>query len=118
MEVTAGLIYVITMLEKLKETMALFAGLSVAVGVFSLVCCLILETERFKPWAKWSLITCVLLLILNVFVPSGKTLAAMYVIPPIANSDAVQKLPAEIVDVARDWLDALRPEKEKKEETK
>lgn len=38
--------------------------------------------------------------------------AALYVIPPIVNSAAVQELPSELVAVARDWLDSLRPEKE------
>lgn len=48
-------------------------------------------------------------LLLVAFIPSGKTLAAMYVIPPIVNSSAVQELPSELVEVAREWLDELRP---------
>ena len=43
-------------------------------------------------------------LLLCVFIPDRKTLIAMYVLPPIVNSEAVQQLPADILDFVRDYL--------------
>lgn len=43
-------------------------------------------------------------LFLCVLIPDRKTLIAMYVLPPIVNSEAVQQLPADILDFVRDYL--------------
>lgn len=43
-------------------------------------------------------------LFLCVLIPDRKTLIAMYVLPPIVNSEAVQELPADILDFVRDYL--------------
>lgn len=41
--------------------------------------------------------------------PSTKTAAAMLVLPPIVNSEAVQTLPKELTDLAREWIRELKP---------
>lgn len=41
-----------------------------------------------------------------VFVPSGKALAAMYIIPKVVNSEMVQELPKEAVEYAREYVKA------------
>lgn len=62
-----------------------------------------------KSILKLSVPTLLVSLILLTAIPSSKTLAAMYVIPKIANSDIVQKDLTEatqaIVRLAKDWAE-------------
>lgn len=41
-----------------------------------------------------------------VFVPSGKVLATMYILPKVVNSEMVQELPKEAVEYAREYVKA------------
>lgn len=56
----------------------------------------------------WTLGAC---LTIVIFVPSGKVLAAMYVLPAIVNSAAVQELPAEAVEAARAYIRDMLPKR-------
>lgn len=113
MEVTPGFIYAISVLERIRPLLHLVFLVSLVVMIFSFGQVLLGERAHFKPFAKAGLIGTVASLLLVAFIPSGKTLAAMYVIPPIVNSSAVQELPSELVAVAREWLDELRPNRGK-----
>lgn len=42
-------------------------------------------------------------------VPRSEALAAMWVLPPLVNSESVQKLPGELIDYARAWLKHTMP---------
>ena len=46
-----------------------------------------------------------------VFVPSTREMAAIYVVPKIANSQTVKDLGEGVVTLAREWLEELRPAK-------
>lgn len=46
------------------------------------------------------------------FTPTTKEMAAIIVIPKIANSESVQQLGDGIVDLAKQWLKELAPKKE------
>ena len=61
-------------------------------------------------WIKRILAALFSCLILAVFIPSTKTLAAMYVIPPIVNSESVQELPAEILSFVKEYLKDMKDE--------
>ena len=50
---------------------------------------------------------------LAAITPSTKTVAAMYVLPAVASSEAVQKLPAEAAGLALDWVKERREELKK-----
>ena len=52
------------------------------------------------------------------FVPTTKEMCAIAVIPRIANSESVQDIGQGIVDLAKDWLKELRPNKGDKEAVK
>lgn len=50
--------------------------------------------------------------IVHVSIPTTKEMAAIYIIPMIANSEAAQQLPdiaTESVSLAKDWLKELKP---------
>ena len=71
-----------------------------------------------KPTVKWivGIVLSVLSLIgivLATFVPTTKELAAIYIVPKIANSETVKDLGEGIVTLSREWIEELRPEKMK-----
>ena len=71
----------------------------------------------FKPLVKWLVgsvlfVLSLLGVVLTVFVPSTKEMAAIYVVPKIANSQTVKDLGEGVVTLAREWLEELRPAKE------
>lgn len=119
MEITPGFIYLVAVLENVKIALGLIAILA----VFCLSSCGFSSIESDDAWTrakhygyvKYSLIALLAVGLLQVFLPSGRTLAAMYILPPIVNSEAVQKLPSELTDLAIEWLRELKPKKEIKE---
>lgn len=64
------------------------------------------------PCAKWLKIFAGIWLsatLAQSLVPRSETLAAMWVLPPLVNSESVQKLPGELIDYARAWLKHTMP---------
>lgn len=62
-------------------------------------------------------------LVAGTFMPSSKTLAAMYFLPPLYNAvvenEEVKKLPDNVVELANEWIEELKPNNSnRKEETK
>lgn len=119
MEITPGFIYLVAVLENANVAQHLIGTLA----AITLIICVFTSLESYDGrirakhygYAKYSLIALLAIGLLQVFLPSGKTLAAMYILPPIVNSDAVQKLPSELTDLAIEWLRELKPNKENKE---
>lgn len=54
--------------------------------------------------------------IAKALTPSSKEMAAIMVIPRVANSESIQNMGQEIVDLAQEWLHELHPKKSQKEE--
>lgn len=58
-------------------------------------------------------IPCFLLSVVGlVFIPTTKEMAAMLVIPQIANSEKVQAVGGKLYDLAVEWMDELKPNHE------
>lgn len=71
-----------------------------------------------KRLGKWFAIAVAGILVasaINTLLPSSKEMAAIIVIPKIANSESVQSVGDGIVDLAKDWLQELHPKKENSE---
>ena len=47
----------------------------------------------------------------RIFVPTTRTVAAMHIIPAIANNEKVQDCGNRLYDLAIEWMDALKPAK-------
>ena len=62
------------------------------------------DEKDFYKWIKIGLIAFITGLFLIALIPSSKTLAAMYIIPPIANNQAVQELPKEVLNFVKEYL--------------
>lgn len=116
MEITPGFIYLVATLENANILLGLL--MTAALMGTSLALFTYLNTESkelgikaFK-YAKVFFISLVCALAIKTFLPSGKVLAAMYILPPIANSEAVQEIPSKLTDLAIEWLQELKPNKE------
>lgn len=49
----------------------------------------------------------------SLFIPTTKEMCAIKIIPKITNSEKVQELPNKVVDLAEEWIEELKPKKEK-----
>ena len=67
---------------------------------------------------KWLVPVLIAVGLTNALIPNTKQAAAMYVLPAIVNSDAVQQLPGELTILAREWLHELRPSQASKKDSK
>ena len=115
---TPAMIYWVSMADQIRDFLWSFPAF-----VF-LVCCLwglaksyvgydekVIWNKKEKTLVVALLIAVITCLIIRVFMPSSKTLAAMYVLPPIVNNESVQALPSEVLDFVRGYIKQYTPQK-------
>ena len=125
-------------LVKLDDIRHAFAGLMwlpmagiVITAIVSLVVFLAMADEdndfleTVWPRIKKAMLLCIPMLFLaaviqliTAFVPTTKQMAAIIVVPKIANGEKVQTAGNKLYDLAVDWMDELKPVREKKEGAK
>ena len=118
MEITSTTIYLITRLDSIGKLLTWASTL--AFLLFILLCFFYCEVKA-QGDAKTAkdvdrastvcLVVSVSLVVLNVLLPTAKEMAAIVVIPKVANSEAVQGLGNGLVDLARQWMAELSPAK-------
>lgn len=117
MTITPSTLYWITRCDGFLNAGIIFSILFVFGTVFSTMYILLEESKLF---AKFVWFVCVAGLISSVstvlLVPTTKEMAAIIVIPELANSKTVKELGDGVVTLAREWLEELKPNK--KGETK
>lgn len=108
MEVTPLHIYLFSVFDSLQDVSSVVVFLSVVVTGALIVGAFIdgklLERCDYKRTLKLSAIVLTCSVLINVFVPSGKTMVAMYVVPKAVNSGVVQQLPSEVMDFFKGYL--------------
>ena len=68
------------------------------------------STERNHWWLPiLSSIALLTTLVIGAFIPSTKQMAAILVVPKIANSEKVQTVGNRLYELAVEWMDELRP---------
>jgi len=87
--------------EVLTALVAVFSGCATAIAVFIAV---FIEDKRAEPWIPRAASVFVVAVLLAVFAPSKQTFAAMYVLPALAKSEAVQKDLPEVYGMAVDFV--------------
>lgn len=122
MNITPFTIYLITRADHLKEFLFNFVNFAMFVGIAGAVVVLIslatedlggikkfsdLSKKLFKWWA-WIIVP---MMFLNFFIPTTKEIAAIIIIPVIANNQETRGLGEEIPKLAREWLEELKPSK-------
>jgi hypothetical protein len=63
----------------------------------------------------WGMAVVVLLVMVMTFIPSSKQMAAVMVVPKIANSEKVQTIGNKVYDLAVEWMEELKPNKKESE---
>lgn len=119
--ITTSEMYWLTRLDDINFVLGLFFILG-GVATFLLYLFGAIEYEdapdrRRQVWqiARRALSSVILALIVGTFIPTTKEMAAILVIPKIVNNEKVQDAGNKLYDLAVEWLEALKPEKNTKE---
>ena len=111
--------FVIYWISQLDSVIKVSAALGIILSIAMAFCCVgyivmrldggdseVLDKLRYKLF----LLACPFVLIAT-FLPSSKTLAAMYIVPAIANNEKVKDVGDRLYGLAVEWLDDLKPKK-------
>ena len=113
MTITPMTVYWITRVDDIQGTFLLLGGISLVVVVVGITMGAIASDLDYDEKFNWSLFKWFFVPIVcgafAALIPSSRDLAAMYVIPKIANNQKVQEIPSKILDLANDWLEHLKP---------
>lgn len=123
--ITGTEIYWITRLDDLRTFLFALGGVSVGVCAIGTVVSIVVhainaaEAPNLLPISKKYIIrflpclaTALFVLLSACFVPTTKQMCAIKVLPAIINNEDVQELPNKVVDLASEWLEELKPNKE------
>ena len=111
--------FVIYWISQLDSVITVSAAFGIILSVTLAFCCIgyivtriegdyseVLDKLRYKLF----LLACPFVLIAT-FLPSSKTLAAMCIVPAIANNEKVKDVGDRLYGLAVEWLDDLKPKK-------
>jgi hypothetical protein len=99
MNISPWLIYWISRLDTIHELCVMVSILGIIVGGAAFLFGIVEEEETPKKWGKNTLIACIFTSLIALFVPTQKQLAAIYLIPKMANSNSAKNI-AEATDNA------------------
>lgn len=113
MEITTMQMYWLVMLD----------NLTFGLGVILVMCCLFFilgipmlgaigSEDIFPSIAKKVIVIAAVSLLGLLFIPSTKQMAAIMIVPKIANSEKVQTIGNKVYDLAVEWMEELAPNKE------
>lgn len=112
MTITQSTLYWVTRCDGFSLAGLIF---SVLFGFGTVFSTMYLLFEESKMFAKFVWFICVAGLISSVatalLVPTTKEMAAIIVIPELANSKTVKELGDGVVTLAREWIEELKPNK-------
>lgn len=104
------------------DSICLVSGVLSVVLAFLTIAAFCASVEDREAVSRWLAVVlgmaAALMLAIAVFTPTTKQMAAILVVPKIANSEKVQVAGDKLYDLAVEWLEELRPEKQRKEEKK
>ncbi len=124
MEITESTVYWITRLDGINVVLKLFAA---STGIASLVLIAVgfcfqyasdsTKEDKLLGKALHKLASIVvplffLFILLLVATPTTKEMCVIKGVPVIVNNESVQELPSDVVDLAHEWLEELRPKKD------
>lgn len=122
MTITPWTIYLITVLGNIKYAATCLTTVVFCAIAFAVFLCFLCSTDpdslvenlkKAKRLFKNAIAAVAVCGALTIFVPSSTTLAAMYVLPAVVNSEFVQELPKELVELARTYVRNLIEEQKK-----
>lgn len=116
MEISPLMIYIIGLVDKLQRMFEtqIFLGLLAAPILFILSLAGDDRSEvvikRFYFWFRCTLIAIIISVVGLTSIPTSKTLIAMYVIPPVANSQVLKEIPDVLLDFVKAYVGNLKKE--------
>ena len=115
--ITPTMLYIMTRADDIKFTATAFFVLTLIFFCFLVVGYVHLKSEGYDDesavMAKLARLTApfvAVFMAVAVLVPNTREVAAIIVIPRIANSESVEKIGTGIVDLATAWLEELKPQ--------
>lgn len=85
------------------------AIIAVALGVVAFMAIPMTLDDDFPKWTPPAIaLAAVAFALVAVFVPTTRQMAAILVVPKIANSEKVQTAGNKLYDLAMEWMDELR----------
>lgn len=116
--ITPAQVYWIARMDNISKAFQLVLIFSIIGSLGLLVAILINKVERehenvemLLPIAKRAIITTLLALIGMILTPTTKELCTVLLIPTIANNENAQGIGAEFYDLAKEWMQELKPTK-------
>lgn len=106
-------IYWITRLDELKELFTVVSVIGLVSPFFFYMASDILYIGFPRRLAKRIFFGAAILAVVTSLTPSSKDVAAIYIIPRVANSETVNQLGDEALGLVREWMNELKPGEEK-----
>lgn len=112
--ITSWQLYGLTRLDRVGCFFNVCAAMGLTMSVISFFALFVFPDDlKYQPqkfkwiWKLWAVTA--LVSILSGLTPTTHEMAAILVIPKIANNQKVKELPDKILTLADEWLEALKP---------
>lgn len=113
MNITTMQMYWLVMLDNVKDGFCAILVICCLFFVFGIPMFGAIDKEDlFFPIAKKVIVIAAASLLGLVFTPSTKQMAAIMIVPKIANSEKVQTIGNKVYDLAVEWMEELKSRKE------
>jgi hypothetical protein len=126
--ITHNVVYWATRVDGIKAFLCVMSSIAIILGIIISFIGLAADGRANVTYLKHlkytvsSIILGLFIAFVNALVPTKKDVAAIVIIPPLANgimkNEDIKALPGEFVGLVRDWVAELRPEKVKAERSK
>lgn len=109
MNITPFEMYLITMLDNFHNVGIAIALIFVVLAVFAIW--LMFEGSVKPSFTVITIVGAFIGILIASFVPTTKQMAAILIIPKIANSEKVEMIGNGLYDLAVEWMNELKPSK-------
>ena len=112
MEITTMQMYWLVMLDNLISSLIAISAMCVSFFILGYPMFGMMGKEYLAfPIMKKLLVVVAVNILLLTFIPSTKQMAAIMIVPKIANSEKVQTIGNKVYDLAVEWMNELKPAK-------
>lgn len=111
--ITAWQTYWLTRMDALVAAVAVAGGASITVSIIVMIL-----KEKIIKESQFGIFFGIILMLLSVFIPTTKDMAAILIIPKITNaienSEQLKTLPYNEVELVNEWVKELKPRRKGK----
>lgn len=117
MEITWQMVYLVGIADSVKDALLVigftFGIMLVAASVCLTLCVFVDGKDKRMLWIWVPTFFSIAIVTVGTLIPGTKHLAAIIAVPALVNNENVRALPDDVLGLAREWIDELRPKKEK-----